>query len=291
MAGLGIVIKSTDGPGKYFSDIRAIQGTILLSEAELWGPTATNDGGILPNLAWQETAKFIPGTENELAASFHRGPFTASELEITRTSKNGIHGAVTAGSIGTNSHGASPIISEKARDWIYQHYTDHAFYISAWMRPTRGNALPAGAITPLVGVFNTGSPTGNYKMILDPKDVRPPSAGLLGYDQISIDNTSGIVAIAATGTRGTIPPTSNPGTVVALSPWGRVNRGGISDGTYIYSQSTGHQSHALYALWVVDLTEAGMTWGQVHTLDQQAFNIAFSAGGRYYGDVMPSLIP
>ncbi|HCB0898482.1 TPA: hypothetical protein MYM90_004637 [Klebsiella variicola subsp. variicola] len=48
------------------------------------------------------------------------------------------------------------------------------------------------------------------------------------------------------------------------------------------------RSYVLYRLHIVDLTAAGMTMAEATAAEQAVFSRRFSAGGKYYGDTIPT---
>lgn len=239
-------------------------------------------GLMIPNIAWQEAAALIgSGTLSTLSSTLGYDPSYVSGTTglFERTSKGALHGMVSQTNNTASSQGAYFRLADPIRQYILAN-SGHSYFMSLWDRITRVAVSGATAVG-LASLQNNASGASNR--LINVTATSPGYVGgTLGVQLSQAFNTVGnaYYEVAQAGYSGSVP---SFGSDIAGVFWGTTTAAGAGQ-----NSAAGNfnklPSHIFYRLYLEDITVSGRTFAQVSALDQQAFALAFGAGGRYAGD-------
>lgn len=298
MAGLGIIInRSGIGPVVPEIDPRLHEGSLVLLDV-MHSAGAIPLGvpanmSLIPNIAHEEVSKVLGGSPAQSATS---GIFKTNGLEGTigkleRTGRGGIHAIVTQNALAAGEGGASVVVADAIRQYLFDNPTNDLF-MSNWTDRTRASLVvspnPSNA---KFGISNTTSALANYKMFhisygSGINSARPNTgANFLGARAAASGGNSIGPQIANVGSAGW---TGNaPSNLIGLAAYG-FNVGSPAGFPATQRQPSGFSSEIFYSCYLEDLTVSGRTYAEVDAIDLAAFELAFGVGGRYNGDTYTS---
>lgn len=246
---------------------------ILLDGAHSLGKLTATVGSQTPNIAYSTAAALCGGVQNTLSPVLTQGG-AAAGFGKELTTKGGLHIATRQATITAND-GYWLTLPALIEAYLLAN-PSHAMFMSMWSNITRiGQAPLVGNAYEMASLNNTTSGTANFRSMMGAKDWSTSanrsgsrrSAGLNGAGNQIMNDGSNITT----------------GTVTDYQPhmifWGPV-------GSWS-SLSTNPQnlpSWVLYRFYFEDLTVSGRTYAQADADDYAAYNIAFGAGGKFYGD-------
>lgn len=194
----------------------------------------------------------------------------AASGQMERTGKGGLHAIISQ--VGGATGKRYTLDSQELRDYVDSH-KDNDYYLSLWFAPTRLNI--------------EGTPTPGRRMF-----------GFLGSsvnDTAMIREASGHkVSAAPSANRTIVKETASPAPLetgqLVYGAWSviasalGVSKDFIVMGHIANSSSNVAGSWVLYRAYMEDLTVSQRTPATVAALDQQMYDQAFGAGGRYVND-------
>lgn len=284
----GIIIKpgiiADPSRPKLRVDARLTAGSLLLFD-----PAHSSDpidgvpaiGATLPNIAATEAAALIgSGDATTLGLALAGANTGAGKLVMERTDKGGLHGMVAQSGL-TVTVLAVLRPSDAIKTYLLAH-TDHDYYMSMWMRPTRaslGTSL-ADNVEPPKSVFvSSSAPNTNNLGYLNRLGWWPngTTREFVQYDPAPETVGSPTRASAGFGGWAGTPPSAISGL------WGEFGFGMLAGFQSASYQNTS-PSYVLYAFHLMDLTAAGITAAEADAIDAARFAAAFGTGGRYADD-------
>lgn len=214
-----------------------------------------------PNLAAIPAATLTGVAQADLVFKYSN-TLTSAEVKFERTPKLGIHGIVSQ---------VNQVAGHLARfrcpgilPYIVAHQNDHQFAVFVHHRITRDKPSSTSQ-NPVEVLMSHNSAPSNNKLLIANLD-----GGLTG---------SAVLKSTASAKTGTdmVADTAYYDHIVWGSPSGF--------GSLLNNLC---RSYVLYRLHIVDLTAAGMTMAEATAAEQAVFCRRFSAGGKYYGDTIPT---
>lgn len=241
-----------------------------------------SNGQALRNIAREQAAAAIGGTEASTDTALVVASYTAGAALLQRTGKGGVHSAHSQ--------------SAAASGGIYVPYPvavlnflaanpDHDIYMSMWGRITRpGNSTQAWA-----GISFAASPSPSQMLASISQDGNnyPTSATRLGTRRVPSGawRPSQTPSVAAGPLFGSVGVSAYSGTPESVQRKGKamsIRTGEPFTGSTVPADQL---SGVLYRAYLEDLTISGRTYAQVDALDYELFTKeVVTAGGRYYGD-------
>lgn len=302
MSGLRIIVPGltlpVDAPRLVQVDPIETDGSLLLvepmplDESKQWAAGVPASGSLLRNLlADKALAVYGSGVEADVSPSIVYANLDNVRGKVERSAKGGLHVILSqddARVADTNDPYLGMLHTAKFREWMYLH-PDHDLYVSMWVWLTRIQRLGTVA-----GTYTGNS--ANYLYVLragsSNQRIRFGGSNPVGNDLGGRNDVAAAVgpkllnsASAAWGT--------NPASASATNDYG-VTLGAYpgSQGTLISAPSTAQArwpSYVVYRWYVEDLTVSGRTYAQVDALDLALYTKeVLTAGGRYYGDTVPT---
>lgn len=247
------------------------------------------DGQVIENLAYREALSLLGltlGDRDDVDATFTiaAGWNGTTTGKLDRTTKGGLHGGVSQ-TVDTTTTSARFEFPVAIKQYVADHlaiFTDPAessIAMSLWRRPTRAG-VNSGLQPVLMGIFKTSN--GAVGGIVQTAGGSPTSGqafvGRRAYPDFCPVDTPALRILAVARWAVSITP---PITGADISA-------GVAFGGFPPYNSASHihkaESFVLYRAHMVDLTAAGMTYGQFEAQEMSLFNAAFAEGGRYYND-------
>lgn len=294
MPGLRLTIPrpslDTSAP-RLYDDLLMSKGSLVLLE-----PGKTLNAGQVPvvgnlftNLA-ASTAELVTGVSgNKLDYTVYteRG-FESTDHIVERTSKGGLHVAVQQDGPSNPNGAIWGLMGDEAFTSHFGKFPKHAYYVSAWTRPTRfSRKVAAGNNQNLIYIAapneSAGTMYGNVTIAAVANNGESSMNSPLPVS--SVPRFMGRTAIAmelgkdhyidyAFDIRDWVAPVNR---VVNRIRWQEgSNTGG------------GGQSWILYRYYIEDLTVSGRTYNEVSAIDKALYAKAFGIGGRYADDTYTS---
>ncbi|HBQ7151015.1 TPA: hypothetical protein ACXG2J_005284 [Klebsiella pneumoniae] len=214
-----------------------------------------------PNLA-AIPASTLTGVDQADLVFKYSNTLTSAEAKFERTPKLGIHGIVSQ---------VNQVVGHLARfrcpgilPYIVAHQNDHQFAVFVHHHITRDKPVSTVQNPTEVLMSHYSAPSSN-KLLIASLD-----GGLTGSPALKSQ------ASAKTGTD----------MAVATAYYDHIVWGSPSGFGSLLNNLC--RSFVLYRLHIVDLTAAGMTMAEATAAEQAVFSRRFSAGGKYYGDTIPT---
>ena len=256
-------------------DKRLTEGSILLIDFS--HPSSTSalaNSSVIKNIAYQESMSLINTSEANVSPLISN-TITSNGGLVQLTTKKGLNGIVSQ--VNDISDGNDFRINIKASLFNYiKTNIARGFYVSVWDMVTR---LPTQLTTAdfCMGLFNTG----NFIFSFQPNGIIGSNLGsVVPSLQLNVPRRRSTGVSQLTGSVGSFSEAES----------------GFKFGSgfaYAGFELNKAQSQILYAIHIIDLTAAGLTYAQADALDLANFNQAFSAGGRFANDTFtsPSTLP
>ena len=197
--------------------------------------------------------------------------------KVERSAKGGIHAIQSTKQTALN-HGFQLRLPKVIVDYFRANST-HKFYVSQWGKTTRaetaGQHAVAGMSSPSTFAWHLGDGTTSYAAVQQGyRHANPETAGNYTFRNAGVSD----FAVGFTGD-------SNIGAGLAamfeVGNYMAPNIGGAKAGF--------HGAQVFYRGYIEDLTVSGRTYGSVDALDYAEYTKhVLTAGGRYYGDTVPT---
>lgn len=241
------------------------------------------EGSAIPNIAYRQAATLIgSGDQASLSPTWSTSGLTSGDAIVERSGKLGLHVIMSQvnDEEGDNARVAFPAA---IKQYMLDHPT-HDYALSVWERLTR--PAVAGATADIeAGIYNSfiGPATSNNLMLFSRFQGYPGVR--LGARGMSVQAAGNVLRnMAVDGFTGTLPASLSQIEAV----WTCGGYGAFA--TYMTHKS---RSAIFYRMVFEDLTASGRTYADFDAADLAAFNAAFAAGGRFYGDTFtdPATLP
>jgi len=199
--------------------------------------------------------------------------------KVERTPRGGIH-AIQSQTQTASNQGFQAQIPLAIIDYIKAN-PSHSYYFSHWAKPTKiatgsndvfGGASQSAGDSYLfgLGTVSAGGSQGGTSLGVVGKD-----RGVLNTPMIRNQGVTN-PAVSFTGQVSTAGRYS----IFELGNFLTINAGAGKAGL--------HGAHVFYRGYIEDLTVSGRTYDAANAADLAEFNKQFNAGGRYYGDTVPT---
>jgi hypothetical protein len=279
-SGLGTVKQ-----GQTISGTGITAGTYIGSQVTSTEAAGALGGAGTYNVAGTTTASSAAitaaqGTQTSLSFSRQGLADSAGAMQNERSTLGGWH-TIMSQTNNTVANQSTSVQSKTALQSYLMANPDHSYYFSVWDEVTR----VATANQP--SQAQIGNNTSNGMMILDA--ISSPGAGDIPSAGQILGHFENVGTINAVGNRfRALAWNQHSGTLVNWVAYMMAN------GTYgpfaSLPGSYGNKSasRVTYRVYLEDLTVSGRTYAQVEAADYALYQAAFSAGGRYYGDTVPT---
>jgi hypothetical protein len=265
-------------------DVMESNGVLLLVDPthpyQSWAAGVPADQAAVPNLAAKNaalaTGLTLASVQNAVVGNVG---LTGTKGKVERTSKGGLHGIISPTVTTYNTDGLQVMIPQALYDWIKLTAYTHNFYYSLWTQRTRAHAASADAENLSFGQIASG---GGFLGMFTQKSNLPGT----------ISGARAVTANVGPSFRNlaNIPGTSLRDSAEASGHLGPGNHSAFIVGNRSTSNASAARlgkggSHALYRIFLEDLTISGRTYAEVDALDYAQYTKhVLTPGGRYYGD-------
>ena len=256
-------------------DKRLTAGSILLVDfSHTSSGVGIGNGSVIKNIAFREAMSLINTTEDNISPLISN-TLTANGGLVQLTSKKGLNGIISQVNDIRDGNDFRINIKSSLFNYIKTNIA-RGFYVSVWDVVTR---MPTQLTTGdfCMGLFNTG----NLIFSFQPNGIIGSNLGsVVPSLQLNVPRRRSTGVSQLTGSVGSFSEAES----------------GFKFGSgfaYAGFELNKAQSQILYAIHIIDLTSAGLTYAQADALDLANFNQAFSAGGRFANDTFtsPSTLP
>lgn len=261
----------TDHPDKRMTD-----GTLLLLDFQASGyNTIPADNALLPNIAW-ENAKLIVDPTGTTSQNDYKpvvmNTKTANGMVLEYTTKGGLHGIVSQVNDLANGNDFVIKIPVAIKNYIFNNI-GKGFFVSLWTRKTR-LATTATSANFTLSLANTGNyicsfQTGGSSIIGNNLGYRGSYSDLNSLSPQCLN-------------LGVSQKTGNPG----IDDYSGFKFG--SQFAYAGYELNKSCSEILYQLRIDVIDASKKTYAQLDADDYEAWQQAFSLGGRFYNDTFTS---
>jgi hypothetical protein len=247
-----------------------------------WPVGVPANGALIRNVAWQQAAAVVgSGTETTLSSTVEsQAGWSGGKGVLERTPKGGLHG-IPSRTLADGTTQLQLALPSLLQTYLRTNPTRNIYH-STWYRLTRtwDSTVTGGNGTTIEHTTASAAST-NYKAIL----------GVGGHSA-----AGGVQRrVGGVGLGNAIATQDSPGAWVGTAPTDNASyrfRFFLlgSAGAWAYTDALRRAKPAIvyYRTYVEDLTTSGRTWAEVDALDYAAYQAAFSVGGRFYGDTLPT---